>query len=173
MWKKLLTRYEKVENVVAGIGLICGIGIMFIGVAARYVFNHPLTFVDEIGPIFIVWSTLTGYSIALRKDEHVKMDILYSAVKNKTVKWAMDLFGYICGLLFSVFMLQYGYLAMMMQYKMNRVTQILEVPVWISYMIIPFIGGVMIIRYIGMIVRMFKREKADNTTERDTENKEG
>lgn len=45
-------------------------------------FNHPLTFVDEIAPIFIVWSTLVGYSIALRKDEHVKMDILYTAIKS-------------------------------------------------------------------------------------------
>lgn len=76
MIKNLIRVYEKVEDLVACIGLICGVGIMFVGVVARYVFGHPLTFVDEIGPIFIVWSTLAGYSIALRKDEHIKMDIL-------------------------------------------------------------------------------------------------
>jgi len=83
MIKNLIRVYEKVEDLVACIGLICGVGIMFVGVVARYVFGHPLTFVDEIGPIFIVWSTLAGYSIALRKDEHIKMDILYSAVKSE------------------------------------------------------------------------------------------
>ena len=74
MWKRFLAVYEKIEDIIAGIGLVCGVGIMFVGVVARYIFHHPLTFVDEIGPIFIVWSTLIGYSIALRKDEHIKMD---------------------------------------------------------------------------------------------------
>lgn len=73
MWKRFLAVYEKIEDIIAGIGLVCGVGIMFVGVVARYIFHHPLTFVDEIGPIFIVWSTLIGYSIALRKDEHIKI----------------------------------------------------------------------------------------------------
>lgn len=45
---------------------------------------------DEIGPIFIVWSTLIGYSIALRKDEHIKMDILYAAIRNETWKRGIE-----------------------------------------------------------------------------------
>ena len=60
MWKRFLAVYEKIEDIIAGIGLVCGVGIMFVGVVARYIFHHPLTFVDEIGPIFIVWSTLIG-----------------------------------------------------------------------------------------------------------------
>ena len=120
MWKKFLARYELIEDVLAGIGLICGVGIMFVGVVSRYVFNHPLTFVDEVGPIFIVWSTFVGYSIALRKDEHIKMDILYLAVKGKW-KRAMDLFSYICGIVFAFFMMRYGFLAMMMQRNIIRI----------------------------------------------------
>lgn len=169
MWKKLFSAHEKTEDLIAGIGLICGVGIMFIGVVARYVFNHPLTFVDEIGPIFIVWSTLVGYSIALRKDEHIKMDILYAAIKNPIIKGVMDLFGYICGLLFSFFMLRYGFLAMMMQYKMDRLTQILEVPVWITYLIIPFIGAVMMIRYVVIIIRRFGRGKTEGQEMKSSE----
>ena len=172
MWKKFLARYELVEDVLAGIGLICGVGIMFVGVVARYVFNRPLTFVDEVGPIFIVWSTLIGYSIALRKDEHIKMDILYVAV-NEKAKRAMDLFSYICGVLFSFFMMRYGYLAMMMQYDMNRVTQILEIPVWITYLIIPFIGAVLLIRYIGMIIAFFRRQGTDGAPQSDAGASEG
>ena len=168
MWKKFLARYELIEDVLAGIGLICGVGIMFVGVVSRYVFNHPLTFVDEVGPIFIVWSTFVGYSIALRKDEHIKMDILYLAVKGKW-KRAMDLFSYICGIVFAFFMVRYGFLAMMMQRNMNRVTQILEIPVWITYIIIPFIGAVLLIRYIGMIVVFFRPRSAENASGSESE----
>lgn len=165
MQKKLVAFYEKAEDIVAGIGLIFGVGIIFIGIIARYVFNHPLTFVDEIAPIFIVWSTLVGYSIALRKDEHVKMDILYTAIKSPKIRLFMDLFSYLCGLLFCVFMTVYGYRAMAMQRSMNRVTQILEFPIWITYLIIPFIGAVMVIRYIGLIAGLFQKDKAAEHTE--------
>lgn len=173
MRKNYIALYEKVEDIIAGVGLICGVGIMFIGVVARYIFNHPLTFVDEIGPIFIVWSTFVGYSIALRKDEHIKMDILYVAVKNPRIKKLMDLFSYICGILFSLFMMSYGYLAMMMQRKMNRVTQILEFPVWITYLIIPFIGAVLIARYITLIIRLCKNKGTDDTVQQDVGTPEG
>ena len=161
MIKNLIRVYEKVEDLVACIGLICGVGIMFVGVVARYVFGHPLTFVDVIGPIFIVWSTLAGYSIALRKDEHIKMDILYSAVKSEKIKKMMDLFSYFCGMLFSGFMMVYGFKAMMMQRAMNRVTQILEFHVWIAYLIIPFVGMILVIRYIDLMVSQFKKKEQE------------
>lgn len=165
MRKKLFKSYNKVEDIIAGIGLIFGVGIIFIGIIARYIFDHPLTFVDEIAPIFIVWSTLVGYSIALRKDEHVKMDILYTAIKSPVLKTLMDLFSYLCGLLFCTFMMVYGYRAMIMQRNMNRVTQILEFPIWITYLIIPFIGAVMIIRYIGLIAKLLRRGREVEHTE--------
>ena len=136
MWKRFLAVYEKIEDIIAGIGLVCGVGIMFVGVVARYIFHHPLTFVDEIGPIFIVWSTLIGYSIALRKDEHIKMDILYAAIRNET--WKRE---------------------------MGRVTQILEFPVWISYLIIPFSGAVLIVRYIGLMIALFRNKATDDVVE--------
>ena len=156
---------QNLEDIIAGIGLVCGVGIMFVGVVARYIFHHPLTFVDEIGPIFIVWSTLIGYSIALRKDEHIKMDILYAAIRNETWKRGIEFFGYLCGAVFSFFMMRYGYLAMMMQYEMGRVTQILEFPVWISYLIIPFSGAVLIVRYIGLMIALFRNKATDDVVE--------
>lgn len=158
MRKNLIAFYERAEEIIASGCLICGIGIMFVGVVARYVFNHPLSFVDEIAPIFIVWSTLIGYSIALRKDEHIKMDIVYSIIKSQKVRFLMDLFSYSCGILFSVFMLWYGFLSMSMQRNMHRVTQILEFPVWISYIIIPFIGVVLIIRFALLIVLLLRSD---------------
>ena len=169
MVKKLFSLYEKAEDVVASVGLICGVGIMFAGVVFRYVLKHPMTFVDEIAPIFIVWSTLSGYSIALRKDEHIKMDILYAAIKSDKIRFVMDLFSYVMGALFSAFMTVYGFKAMLMQRAMNRVTQILEVPVWITYLIIPFIGMVLVIRYVGLAFRLFHTKPTDDSVSQEQE----
>ena len=164
MWKSLLQGYEKVEDIITCVAMVCGVGLMFVGVVSRYVFNHPLTFVDEIGPIFIVWSTLIGYSVAMRNDDHIKMDVLYEAIKSPRVKRMFILFSYVCGILFSLFMAIYGYSSMAMQFEMGRVTPILEFPVWIAYLIIPYSGIVLVVRYISLIVRFFhhgKQERGD------------
>ena len=42
MWKSLLQGYEKVEDIITCVAMVCGVGIMFVGVVSRYVFNHPL-----------------------------------------------------------------------------------------------------------------------------------
>lgn len=169
MGNKLISAYEKVENAVASVGLVCGVGIMFVGVVFRYILNHPLTFVDEIAPIFIVWSTLAGYSIALRNDEHIKMDILYSAIKSEKIRHLMDIFSYIAGILFSAFMMVYGFKAMLMQKSMNRVTQILEVPVWVTYVVIPFVGMILVIRYISLTIRLTRTMATGNRDASDRE----
>ncbi len=54
---------------------------------------------------------------------------------------------------------------MMMQYEMGRVTQILEFPVWISYLIIPFSGAVLIVRYIGLMIALFRNKATDDVVE--------
>lgn len=158
MGKMVIKLYEKAEELLAGLCLILGIGIMFIGIVARYVFSHPLTFVDEVAPIFIVWSTFIGYSIALRTDQHIKMDILYTSLKSEKARRVLDAISYGGGILFSFFMMWYGFSSMMMQYKMNRVTQILQIKIWITYLIIPFIGAVLILRYIDLMVRLFRTD---------------
>ncbi len=163
MWQRLLKIYESLEEIVSCVAMIIGVGIMFIGVVFRYALNSPLSFVDEIAPIFIVWSVLIGYSIALRNDEHIKMDAVYNVVRNPSVKKGMLFFSDICGLLFSLFIVRYGYATMALQYKMGRVTQITEFPLWIAYVIIPIMGIAMAVRYLGMTIteiKSFRDKKA-------------
>lgn len=156
MIKKINRWYDNLENIMACLTLVAGVAMIFIGVIARYIFKHPLTFIDELSTIVIVWGVIIGYSIALRNDDHIKMDALYCMIKSVYVKSAMVLFSYACGFLYSNFIIWYGWRAVMMQYKLHRVTMMLEFPVWITYLVIPFIGAVMDIRYLMLAVRVFR-----------------
>ena len=97
-----------VGNVIGGVPCAVIITCLFYGAISG---SAPAT-VAAVGAMTIVWSTLIGYSIALRKDEHIKMDILYAAIRNETWKRGIEFFGYLCGAVFSFFMMRYGYLAM-------------------------------------------------------------
>ena len=47
--------------------------ILFAGVVARYVFDAPLVWSDELASILFLWLAMLGAVIALRRDEHMRM----------------------------------------------------------------------------------------------------
>src|SRR5580658_3131720 len=49
------------------------ITILFSGVVARYVLNHPLVWSDELASILFLWLAMLGAVIAFRRDEHMRM----------------------------------------------------------------------------------------------------
>ena len=47
--------------------------ILFSGVVARYVFNAPLVWSDELASILFLWLAMLGAVVAFRRDEHMRM----------------------------------------------------------------------------------------------------
>ena len=60
--------------------VVAEILILFGGVIARYVFNHPLVWSDELASIVFLWQAMLGAVIALRRDEHMRMTALVGAL---------------------------------------------------------------------------------------------
>jgi tripartite ATP-independent transporter DctM subunit len=57
----------------AAILVAAEIVILFCGVVARYLFNHPLVWSDELASILFLWLAMLGAVIAFRRDEHMRM----------------------------------------------------------------------------------------------------
>ena len=53
-------------------------------IAARYVFNYPLGWTDEVSVLCWIWCTLWGAAFVLREKDEVRFDIIYSAASDKT-----------------------------------------------------------------------------------------
>jgi tripartite ATP-independent transporter DctM subunit len=49
------------------------IAILFAGVVARYVFDRPLVWSDELASTLFLWLAMLGAVIAFRRDEHMRM----------------------------------------------------------------------------------------------------
>jgi tripartite ATP-independent transporter DctM subunit len=60
----------------AAIVVLMELAIDFYGVIARYVFNRPLDWGDEISEIGFIWLAMLGAVIALRRNEHMRMTAL-------------------------------------------------------------------------------------------------
>ena len=90
------------------------------------------------------------------------MDVVYGAIKSEKVRRGLDLFAYLIGALYSGFIAFYGYQAVALQHKTGRVYPVTEIPRWIAYLIIVFVGVAMLGRYIVFLVKFFKGQKGDN-----------
>jgi tripartite ATP-independent transporter DctM subunit len=61
---------------VAALLVLTEILVLFSGVVARYVFQHPLVWSDELASILFLWLSMLGAVIALRRGEHMRMTAL-------------------------------------------------------------------------------------------------
>jgi tripartite ATP-independent transporter DctM subunit len=57
----------------AAILVVVEICVLFSGVVARYVFNRPLVWSDELASVLFLWLAMSGAVIALRRGEHMKL----------------------------------------------------------------------------------------------------
>ena len=64
----------------ASLLLLACIAILFSGVVARYMFNSPIVWSDELASILFLWLAMLGSIIALRRAEHMRMTAWVSAL---------------------------------------------------------------------------------------------
>jgi tripartite ATP-independent transporter DctM subunit len=73
--------------------------ILFSGVVARYVLNHPLIWSDELASILFLWLAMLGAAIAFRRDEHMRMTAAVGSLPAPT-RATFDLFATCAALAF-------------------------------------------------------------------------
>lgn len=61
------------------------------GVVARYVFNQPLEWSDELAQALALWLAMLGAVIALRRGEHMRLTVLSDALPLRVRSWVQAL----------------------------------------------------------------------------------
>ena len=76
--KQLDRRLGAVVEGVAGVLVLADIVVLLAGVVARFVFQRPLVWSDELASILFIWLAMLGAVVALRRAEHMRMTALVS-----------------------------------------------------------------------------------------------
>jgi TRAP-type C4-dicarboxylate transport system permease small subunit len=71
-------------------------------IVARYVFNYPLGWTEEVSVLCWIWCTLWGAAFVLRERDEVRFDIIYSAASEKTRRVFTIITGIAAVALFSL-----------------------------------------------------------------------
>ena len=75
-----MKRLASLANAV-GVALFSALFVTFIiQIIARFVFNHPMAWTDELAVVLYIWTVLWCAAFVCRDTEHVRFDLAYNAV---------------------------------------------------------------------------------------------
>jgi C4-dicarboxylate transporter DctQ subunit len=92
---------RRAENICAA--LLLAMFLCFIlQIVARYVFNYPLGWTDEVSVLCWIWCVLWGAVFLLRERDEVRFDIIYSSAGERTRRILAIITGLVVIAMFAI-----------------------------------------------------------------------
>jgi tripartite ATP-independent transporter DctM subunit len=76
-----------ITEIPAAILIVVEMGLLFVGVVARYVFHRPIVWTDELASILFLWLAMLGATIALRLGSHMRLTLFSNKASAATRQW--------------------------------------------------------------------------------------
>jgi TRAP-type C4-dicarboxylate transport system permease small subunit len=155
LWK-LLNKFEVYLSAWIFIAMTI---LLFVQVVTRYVFNHAITWTEEISCILFVWLVYLGVAAAVLSRKHLKMDIVVNALPFK-YKRIVLIFGNIVSIVCFVLLVEPLFKLVQTFMMIHATTDLLKIPKAVSYGVVPVCLILSCIRYVQeSIILMKETEK--------------
>jgi TRAP-type C4-dicarboxylate transport system permease small subunit len=165
MLQKILSVLDKIltffENWTLLITVQVALIALFFNVVLRYGFNYTLAWSEELVREVIIYTTLIGCSAAIKQRKMIKIDASVQLLPK--LKIPLNFFSNAVTLIFSVMMIYYGWLMVLLQYRTQQKTIIMQIPLVYLYAILPLMGITMLIRTLQVIYEDIQALKNDST----------
>jgi len=130
----------------AAVGVACVVGTMIIttgDVLARYVFNRPSMWADEIASYLLIAIVFLGLAQNLRQGSHIRIDVITNLLSAR-VRLALEVMAYAVGVAFSVVLIA-GTWTRFDNFWVRHITSDspLMTPLWIS--MLPVVLGAVVL----------------------------
>jgi len=147
MFKKVLKFLNTFEVHAGAISLGIMIILLLLQVFSRYVVRRSISWTEEVALIFFVLSVYFGAAAAIRRNQHLRLELLLSKVGPKA-KEVLLIVGNACFIFFNSVILT-GLYAITKRLRTNDTrSAITDFPRWIIYAVILFLFALTIIRLL-------------------------
>ena len=92
-------------EVIAAMLVVAEVAILLIGVLARYVFQNPIIWTDELAQAVFLWLGMIGSVVALNRGEHMRMTALLARARPGP-RAGLEIYGSAVGLMFLAAVVQ-------------------------------------------------------------------
>ncbi|MCI8422143.1 MAG: TRAP transporter small permease [Lawsonibacter sp.] len=154
---KALTLLCNLDIVVACITLAILIILTVAGVAWRYIFSQPFTWLEEVQLACMVWIVFAAGGAAFRTGNHVAIEMVVDMFPKKLQKLIDWLISVVVVLVLAYLFIQsLGFIQIFV--KSGRSTPMLDIPYAVIYGIAPVSFVLMIVSYFYSIIKGVKSE---------------
>ena len=117
-------------------------------VIMRYLFNSPTIWVNEVSRFLQIWATYLALTYSFHKKDFIRITVIYDRL-NENGKKILDFISFIFILIFSCFVVYYGWLIAYDSLKVGRTSStILDVPSFLTELAIPLCFAFLVLRVI-------------------------
>jgi TRAP-type C4-dicarboxylate transport system permease small subunit len=108
VWRKYsLCKISYIPEFLLGLTVFVTTVAIFTQVVSRYLFNHPISWMDEFAVLIFAWMIFLGVAIAQKNNEHIGIDIV-ARVLPPRVQGVLAIFTNMLILLVLVFLFVQG-----------------------------------------------------------------
>jgi C4-dicarboxylate transporter DctQ subunit len=134
--------WDDLEEGVLSLLLAVMVIITFVTVVTRYVFDLPLSYIDQLVPNVFVWVTFLGASAAVKRRAHLGLSLVADALPARA-RAALDVAVLAGTSAFFLVTAWFGWKVVAMQIE-NQLTTSLGYPAWVVGLAVP-VGSVLFV----------------------------
>ena len=157
--------WDNLERVIMGTLMLSFFLNIVLQIFARVVFNHPLSFTEEISRYCFLWMVMLGFSFATKYDRHIRISLLVERF-SPVIQKIINIFIYLLAFFLFCWILYVG--ISYVKYTAISKTPALQISRAYIAIIVPITAFLMILRSgekIFFLVRSLLRPKTGETGE--------
>ena len=150
---------EWLGHIAAWLFFITGLMIGY-EVLARYLFNAPTIWAQELSQLLLLWGTFLGISRALKNNQHIRISALDSFLGDD-IKRTLRIFSLVFIAVLCLLTVFYGSEIFWDSFERGRSTgTMMNIPNWWTEIVIPLGFGLLLLQAIVEIIRTTSRSEA-------------
>ena len=148
--------WDRVELFVGGLFLTLSVFIIVAEIALRSLFATSMVGSDEIAAFAVIWSVFFTASLAVKRNIHVRIDVIFTLVPAAVGRW-IDMVGTLLSMVFTLYLTYAGWALVEESLMLGEVTMtMLHLPLWIPQLIIPLGGALLSMRLLQRLAHLWR-----------------
>jgi len=111
--------------------------LVFVDIITLKLFDYSLSWIFEVNEYSLLFITFLGAAFVLRRDEHIKLDLVLNLLSNKQRR-IVEIVNSFIGMIISLIVTVAGFIATMSLYERNIISEgVISIPRYLIVIIIP------------------------------------
>ncbi|QHJ70065.1 TRAP transporter small permease [Planococcus halotolerans] len=141
--------------------------VIFLQVVMRQL-DSSLSWTEELARYSFIWLVYIGISYGVKKDRHIKVDVLLLVLKNKG-KIILTIIANLLFIAFAIFVIRYGYDIASQLLAFGQKSPANQIPMGLIYLATPVGMGLTLIRLVQNLVKHIKALKHEMNQDKKVE----